>query len=57
MDLDMPIMDGFTCANHIVNYKTQNARMNAKKYNLREEEEIAKLKLPLLVAVSGDKSI
>jgi hypothetical protein len=31
--------------------------MNAKKYNLREEEEIAKLKLPLLVAVSGDKSI
>ncbi len=57
MDLDMPIMDGFTCANHIVNYKIQNARMNAEKYNLREEEEISKLKLPLLVAVSGDGSI
>jgi CheY-like chemotaxis protein len=21
MDCDMPIMDGFTCVNHIINYK------------------------------------
>jgi CheY-like chemotaxis protein len=21
MDCDMPVMDGFTCANHIVNFK------------------------------------
>ncbi len=57
MDCDMPVMDGFTCVNHIVNFKIQNAKIKAQELNLNEDEEIAKIKLPLLVAVSGDISI